>query len=508
MHLVNADNANRYGLIYKLYEILLKVHYFLLFRQAWEEYCKRGIFSAVSYNNADGARSVDRDLAIGRWTGCHEGGEAGREVRTAAGEKQTSAGVWAEYDGIRGRMVCGTSRSCNNSFPIEKLTSKRESVKMYSTKGAYYEAEIRQNSGNVLRADDQYRDDDRFGDLCAGGHELCDGGTGRVAGDLSGGHRGGVHGIIFCGAGDGHTEGGRRLRLCEGGDRKQYRGLYLRLGILAWICDVVRSVCAGLRQFYQLYLSVYPADGGGLSARGLCHVHEYQGDEKFRDAAECDHDAPDRAACTVCYCRSFSYRYGEPDAVHAAGNVGRVQRDGLSVYDLYRIWADHDGERGGHRPGEDDPEGDPDLDRGGYRDQDVGVFHRLRDHSMAGAGAGGHEHADDRHGGTYRRDNWRLSLCLCWDPRYALLDQHGGHGVLEDFFCDGAGSAAAKSVQGDQQDDEDSSLFDRHLLGHRVYRSDDQGSGAHLDSDQYLLADRVQSRQCGADHFSQENAGA
>lgn len=45
---------------------------------------------------------MDRDFAIGRWTGCHEGGEAGREVRTAAGEKQTSAGVWAEYDGIRG----------------------------------------------------------------------------------------------------------------------------------------------------------------------------------------------------------------------------------------------------------------------------------------------------------------------------------------------------------------------------------------------------------------------
>ena len=33
---------------------------------------------------------MDRDFAIGRWTGCHEG------------EKQTSAGVWAEYDGIRG----------------------------------------------------------------------------------------------------------------------------------------------------------------------------------------------------------------------------------------------------------------------------------------------------------------------------------------------------------------------------------------------------------------------
>ncbi len=63
---------------------------------------KRRIFSVVSYNNADRARSVDRDFAIGRWTGCHEGGEAGREVRTAAGEKQTSAGVWAEYDGIRG----------------------------------------------------------------------------------------------------------------------------------------------------------------------------------------------------------------------------------------------------------------------------------------------------------------------------------------------------------------------------------------------------------------------
>ena len=102
MHLVNADNANRYGLIYKLYEILLKVHYFLLFRPAWEECCKRGIFSVVSYNNADRARSVDRDFARGRWTGCHEGGEAGREVRTAAGEKQTSASVWAEYDGIRG----------------------------------------------------------------------------------------------------------------------------------------------------------------------------------------------------------------------------------------------------------------------------------------------------------------------------------------------------------------------------------------------------------------------
>ena len=117
-------------------------------------------------------------------------------------------------------MVCGTSRSCNNSFPIEKLTSKRESVKMYSTKGAYYEAEIRQDFGNVLRADDQYRDDDRFCDLRAGGYELCDGRAGRLACDLSGRHRGCVHGIILCGACDGHTEGGRRLCLCEGGDRK------------------------------------------------------------------------------------------------------------------------------------------------------------------------------------------------------------------------------------------------------------------------------------------------
>lgn len=44
MHLVNADNANRYGLIYKLYEILPKVHYFLLFRPAWEECCKKENF--------------------------------------------------------------------------------------------------------------------------------------------------------------------------------------------------------------------------------------------------------------------------------------------------------------------------------------------------------------------------------------------------------------------------------------------------------------------------------
>lgn len=270
----------------------------------------------------------------------------------------------------------------------------------------------------------------------------------------------------------------------------------------------MRVVRAGIWEFYQLYLSVYPADGGGLSARGLCHVHEYQGDEEFRDVAECDHDVVDRAAGAVRDRRYFSYGHGEPDAVHAAGNVGRVQCDGVPVHDIYRIWTDHDGERGGHRSGEDDPEGDPDLDRGGYRDQDFGVFYRVRDHSLAAAGAGGHEHADDRHGGSYRGESGRLSLRLCGDSGDAFLDQHGGHGVLEDFVCDGAGSAAAESVQGDQQDDENTGFLDRRVLGHRLYRGVDQGSGAHFDSDQYLLADRLQSRERGADHLPQEKTGA